>query len=33
MRRRTFDDWLTFLLVAGLGWDEAFQVAREMTAK
>ena len=30
MKRRTFDEWLTFLCVAGLGWDEAVQVAREM---
>lgn len=31
MHQRTFDEWLTFLCVAGLGWDEAVQVAREMT--
>jgi hypothetical protein len=31
MRQRTFDEWLTFLCVAGLDWDEAVQVAREMT--
>lgn len=30
--KRTFDEWLTFLCVAGLGWDEAVQVAREMVA-